>query len=183
MWKRKLYIKENLSPFTISRSKIDLFFDCNRCFYLDQKYGIKRPHGTSLVINNFVVNHFKSILEKFRKDQKIYPESLQLKKKLIPSSNPLLEEWSHPFKGISFIDKKTNFKIKANLDDIWECQESSKNYPIIIKSTSRKKNINSETIWPGYWKQLSLYSYLLSKNSVNVGSSGILIYLNTSENV
>ena len=76
MWKRKLYIKENLSPFTISRSKIDLFFDCNRCFYLDQKYGIKRPHGTSLVINNFVVNHFKSILEKFRKDQKIYPESL-----------------------------------------------------------------------------------------------------------
>ena len=94
MWKKKLYIKDNLSPFSISRSKIDLFFDCNRCFYLDQKYGIKRPHGTSLVINNFVVNHFKTILNEYRKDQKIYPKSLQLKKKLIPSNNPSLEYWT-----------------------------------------------------------------------------------------
>ena len=60
MWKKNLYIKNNITPFGISRSKIDLIFDCKRCFYLDQKFGIKRPHGTSLVINNFIVNNFKT---------------------------------------------------------------------------------------------------------------------------
>ena len=157
MWKKKLYVKNNLSPFGISRSKIDLFFDCKRCFYLDQRFGIKRPHGTALVINNFVVNNFKTILNKYR-----------------------LPSWNDQFKGIYYVDKKTNFKIKANLDDVWECSNLRDNYPVIIKSTSRRKDISSESIWPGYWKQLSLYAYLLSKNSLKIGDKGILVYLNTA---
>ena len=183
MWKKKVYIKNNLTPFSINRTKIDLFFDCSRCFYLDQKYGIKKPHGTPLVINNFVVNNYKTILNEYRLNQKVLPESKQINKILIPSNNTYLEDWIHPFKGIYHVDKKTNFKIKANLDDIWQCKESKKYFPVIIKSTSRKKNLNSENIWPGYWKQLSLYSFLLSKNSMETSSSGILVYLNVSENL
>ena len=183
MWKKKLYIKNNLTPFSINRSKIDLFFDCNRCFYLDQKHGIKRPHGTPLVINNFVVSHFKNTLNKYRSFEKVIPETKSIKKNLIPSNNEALGNWTHPFKGINYIDKKTNLKIKANLDDIWLCSETGNNYPVIIKSTSRKKNISSENIWPGYWKQLSLYSFLLKKNLVKVGSTGILVYLNASEDL
>ena len=182
MWKKKLYIKNNLTPFSLNRSKIDLYFDCSRCFYLDQKYGIKRPHGTPLVINNFVVNHFKNILNNFRVNQKVFPESIKINKNLIPSNTELLEVWNHPFKGINYVDKKTNLKIKATIDDIWKCTTSENNYPVIIKSTSRRKNISSENIWPGYWKQLSLYSYLLNKNNIKVGTTGILVYLNTSEN-
>ena len=82
MWKRKLYVKDNLNAFSISRSKIDLFFDCNRCFYLDQRYGIKRPHGTPLVINNFIVNHYKNIINEFRSKQKVYPDSNKINRKL-----------------------------------------------------------------------------------------------------
>jgi len=182
MWKKKLYVKDNLNAFTISRSKIDLFFDCNRCFYLDQKHGIKRPHGTPLVINNFVVNHYKNLINEFRIKQIVYPDSIKIKKKLIPTNIEALNLWNHPFKGISYVHKKTNFKIKATLDDVWQCSETKDFTPIIIKSTSRKKDINAETIWPGYWKQLSLYSYLLSKNSLDMSNTGILIYLNALEN-
>ena len=74
MWKKKVYIKNNLTPFSINRTKIDLFFDCSRCFYLDQKHGIKKPHGTPLVINNFVVNNYKTILNEYRLNQKVLPE-------------------------------------------------------------------------------------------------------------
>lgn len=181
MWKKNLYVKNNLTPFGISRSKIDLFFDCKRCFYLDQKFGIKRPHGTSLVINNFVVNNFKTSLNKYRISQSIIPESNLICKKLIPSNHRLLPSWNDQFKGIYFIDKKTNFKIKANLDDVWICADTENNYPVIIKSTSRRKDISSDTIWPGYWKQLSLYAYLLSKNSLKISDKGILVYLNTAD--
>ena len=56
MFKRRIYIENNLDPFPISRTKIDLFFECRRCFYLDLKFGIKRPHGTPLVINNRIID-------------------------------------------------------------------------------------------------------------------------------
>ena len=34
-----------------------------------------------------------------------------------------------------------------------------------------------ENIWPGYWRQLSLYSYLLSKNLRSYDRSVVLNYL------
>ena len=57
-----------------------------------------------------------------------------------------------------------------------------KNYSIIIKSTSKKEQLNFENIWSGYWRQLSLYSFILSKNSLSMSKTGILIYINTQTN-
>ena len=34
-WKKKLYLKGDTEPFKLSRSKIDLFLECARCFYVD----------------------------------------------------------------------------------------------------------------------------------------------------
>ena len=72
MFRKNLYIKDNLSPYKISRTKIDLFFDCHRCFYIDQRLGIKRPHGAALVINNNIVNKFKKNLDIFEKNTDYY---------------------------------------------------------------------------------------------------------------
>ena len=43
--KRNLYTNksERDKPFKLSRSKVDLFLDCPRCFYIDRKKGIGRP--------------------------------------------------------------------------------------------------------------------------------------------
>ena len=38
----------------ISRSKIDLFLECPRCFYLDIQKKIKRPQGFPFNLNNAV---------------------------------------------------------------------------------------------------------------------------------
>ena len=35
----------------LSRSKIDLFTECERCFYLDNKLGISRPRGPAFTLN------------------------------------------------------------------------------------------------------------------------------------
>ena len=40
-----------------------------------------------------------------------------------------------------------------------------------------------ENIWPGYWRQLSLYSYLLSKNLLPMSSTGILVFINAPTNI
>ena len=40
-----------------------------------------------------------------------------------------------------------------------------------------------ENIWSGYWRQLSLYSYLLSKNLLQMSSTGILVFINTPTSI
>ena len=55
MWKKKIYIKNNLAPFELNRTKIDLYFDCKKCFFLNTTKGIRRPHGPPSVLNNTVI--------------------------------------------------------------------------------------------------------------------------------
>ena len=47
MPKKTLYIPGQNEPFELSRSKVDLFLQCPKCFYIDrsEKHRIKRPSG------------------------------------------------------------------------------------------------------------------------------------------
>ena len=49
-----LYESGLTEPFKISRSKIDLFLQCPRCFYLDRKLGVARPPGFPFSLNSAV---------------------------------------------------------------------------------------------------------------------------------
>ena len=42
------------SKWRLSRSKIDLFLECPRCFYFDNKLGTKRPPGYPFNLNTAV---------------------------------------------------------------------------------------------------------------------------------
>ena len=180
MFKKNLYIKDNLSPFKISRTKVDLFFDCQRCFYLDQRLGIKRPHGTPLVINNLIVNKFKKSINKLRESKSIIPSSEQLESDgFIPFLDESLSNWIDPFKGIFTYYKETNFKIHANLDDVWI--NNNRCFPVIIKSIARNEKEIEENIWHGYTRQLSLLSFLLKNNNLEIGEFGIIVMINATD--
>ena len=182
MFKKNLYVKNNLSPFKISRTKIDLFFDCKRCFYLDQRLGIKRPHGTPLVINNLIVKKFKTNIQKLREIKSVVPSSENLLLNgFIPYLNENLSKWTDPFKGISTHDKKSNLKVFASIDDIWI--NNNKCFPVIIKSIARNEEEIEENIWHGYTRQLSLLSFLLEKNKLEIGKFGIIVMINASDDV
>tara|TARA_Y100000022_G_scaffold200051_1_gene214139 strand:+ start:1202 stop:1936 length:735 start_codon:yes stop_codon:yes gene_type:complete len=183
MFKKKLYSNNSSRPFKLSRTKIDLFFECRRCFFLDQKFGIKRPHGTPLVLSNRIVNDFKKELNVCRVEKNIHSKVKELNKNLIPISHVKLEEWKSSFKGASFLDESTNLLIFGIIDDIWWDRSTNKNHSVIIKSNSKKNQMSYENIWQGYWRQLSLYSYLLSKNLLSMSSTGILVFINTPTSI
>ena len=183
MFKKKLYSNNSARPFKLSRTKIDLFFECRRCFFLDQKFGIKRPHGTPLVLSNRIVDDFKKELNICRIEKNIHSKVKELNKNLIPISHNKLEEWKNSFKGASFLDDSTNLLIFGVVDDIWLNRSTNKNHSVIIKSNSKKNQMSYENIWPGYWRQLSLYSFLLSKNLLPMSSTGILVFINTPTSI
>lgn len=66
--KGNLYQKGLEKPFSISRSKIDLFLECPRCFYLDRKLGLGRPSMPGFSLNSAVdallKNEFDLLREK-----------------------------------------------------------------------------------------------------------------------
>ena len=161
MFKKNIYKTNSDLPFRINRTKIDLFFDCKRCFFLDQKHGIRRPHGTPLVLNNKIVDDFKKELNECRIKQKVHPEIMKLKKQFIPLFHSKLDDWRSSFKGARFLHNTTNLVLSGIIDDIWTNPLTQLNHAIIIKSTSKSEKINIDNIWHGYWRQLSLYSFLL----------------------
>ncbi len=181
MWKKKIYIKNNLAPFELNRTKIDLFFDCKRCFFMSTKKGIRRPHGPPSVLNNTVIklvkDHFNLVRMKKEKPNKIISN-----KNLIPMNHENLEIWRNPVVGISFTHKATNLKLTAALSDLWFDNDVNKACVIDFKSTSKNFEFEESMIWPGYWRHLALYKYLLEKNELEVSNVGYLLILNGRKN-
>ena len=181
MFKKKIYDPESLNPFPIGRTKIDLFFDCKRCFYFDLRYGVKRPHGTPLVINNKIVEQFKKEFDFFRQKKAPHPEILKLKRNLIPAQFSEISNWKNPFKGVRHYVQKKNLVFFGSIDDIWLDKENNNYICVIFKSTSKNEPLQPTNIWDGYWKQLSYYSYLLQKNNIEISRNGLIFYINTKQ--
>jgi len=51
---RNIYSPNDEKPFKLSRSKIDLFMECPRCFYIDRRLGLGRPPGFPFALNSAV---------------------------------------------------------------------------------------------------------------------------------
>ena len=51
---RNLFDPTSKEPFRLSRSKIDLFISCPRCFYQDRRLGVAQPPGYPFNLNSAV---------------------------------------------------------------------------------------------------------------------------------
>lgn len=53
-----MYDPKSEESFKLSRSKIDLFLQCPRCFYYDRKLGVGRPPGFPFATLNYTLVPF-----------------------------------------------------------------------------------------------------------------------------
>ena len=51
---RNLYDPESANPYRLSRTKLENFLKCPRCFYLDRRLGVGQPPGFPFNINSAV---------------------------------------------------------------------------------------------------------------------------------
>ena len=51
---KNLFDPNSKLPYKLSRSKIDDFINCSRCFYLDRRLGIAHPPGYPFNLNSAV---------------------------------------------------------------------------------------------------------------------------------
>lgn len=165
-------------PFRLSRSKIDLFLNCPRCFYLDRKLGVAQPPGFPFSLNSAVDKLLKKEFDLLREKGESHPLMKEFGIDAIPFKHEKLDEWRDPFKGITYNDKNTNFIITGGVDDIWV----NKNDELIIvdyKSTSKDQEVSLDADWQiGYKRQMEIYQWLFRKNGFNVSNTGYFVYCN-----
>jgi len=90
-------------PYKLSRSKVEFFLNCKRCFYLDRKLGIKRPPGFPFNLNSAVDALLKNEFDYYRSIQKPHPYIENLGINAIPFQHKMIEKWRQNFIGITYL--------------------------------------------------------------------------------
>jgi CRISPR/Cas system-associated exonuclease Cas4 (RecB family) len=174
-----LYDSASAEPFKLSRSKIDLFLECPRCFYYDRKLGVGRPPGFPFALNSAVDHLLKLEFDIHRAKGTKHPliEKYGVDARPIPHAD--LDKWRHNFTGVQYLHKPTNFLVFGAIDDLW--QNSQGEYIVVdYKSTSKnEKIIELNKDWQdGYKRQMEVYQWLLRQNGMPVSDIGYFVYCN-----
>lgn len=176
---KNLYDPEDLKPFKVSRSKIDLFLECPRCFYLDRRLGVSRPPGFPFTLNDAVDKLLKQEFDVFRANRKPHPIIEQYGIDAIPVSHELLDIWRQNFRGIQYLHEATNLLIFGAIDDLW--QSSQGEYIVVdYKATAKNEKITelNQNYHESYKRQMEIYQWLLRKNDLTVSDTGYFLYCN-----
>ena len=176
---RNLYAPGADTPFKLSRSKIDLFVSCPRCFYIDRRLGTRRPPGFPFSLNSAVDALLKTEFDAHRIAGTQHPLLKQYGVDARPVAHDQLDEWRENFKGVRFLHTPTNLIITGAIDDLW--QDSAGNYIVVdYKATSKKEPIIAlDQDWhDGYKRQLEIYQWLLRSNGYAVSDTGYWVYCN-----
>jgi len=177
---RGIYNKNASDPWKISRSKIDLFIQCPRCFWLEARKGIKRPSTPPFLINSTIDALFKKEFDVFR--EKGEPHGLQTKFGVdaIPAQHEKIDMWRENFKGIQFHHEPTNLYVFGAIDDLWINPDEE--YIVVdYKATAKNKKIDKldDTKWHDvYRRQMEVYQWLLRQNGLKVSDTGYFVYAN-----
>ncbi len=177
--KNYCYQKNSTTPFKLSRSKIDLFFECPRCFYIDRVLGTSRPPGFPFALNSAVDHLLKLEFDFHRMNGTRHPLQDKYGVDARPIAHKDLDQWRHNFTGIQFLHKSTNLIIFGAIDDLW--QNSHDEYIVVdYKATSKDKDINAldEDWQDGYKRQMEVYQWLLRQNGYKVSNTGYFVYCN-----
>lgn len=179
---KNLYQPEESKPFEISRSKIDLFLECPRCFYLDRRLGLGRPSGPGFALNSAVDQLLKNEFDLLRENGEAHELMKQYHLDAIPFKHPKLDEWRNNFVGQRHLHQETNLLIFGAVDDIWI--NSQKELLIVdYKSTSTSSEISLDDEYKqGYKKQMEVYQWLFRQEGFTVNSTGYFVYANASKN-
>lgn len=176
---KNLFDPKSEEPFRISRSKIDLFLECPRCFYLDRKVGIGRPPGFPFSLNSAVDALLKKEFDVHRAAGTPHPLMTTYGVDAVPFQHEKMDEWRDSLRaGVQHLHEPTNLLITGGVDDVWINPQGE----LIVadyKATSKNGEVNLDAEWQiGYKRQMEVYQWLFRQNDFKVSSVGYFVYCN-----
>ncbi len=175
---RNLFNPKDREPFRLSRSKIDDFFNCPRCFYLDRRLGISQPSGPPFALNAAVDKLLKKEFD-IHRGKTAHPLMEAYGINAVPLAHQEIDKWRDSLRGgIQFLHKPTNFLVTGGIDDIWVNPQEE--FIIVdYKATAKDGEVSIDAEWQeSYKRQMEFYQWLFRKNNFKVSDTGYFVYCN-----
>lgn len=176
------YVPGQKEPYRLSRSKIELFSQCPRCFWLDVRMKISRPSSPPFNINKAIDELFKKEFDYYREKKEPHPLMTESGIKAIPYQHPKLNKWRRALgndAGVDTIHEPTNLHIYGAIDDVWVDDEGQL-IVVDYKATAKAqpvKSLGAEGTWyDTYRRQMEIYQWLLRQNDFQVNNTGYFVY-------
>jgi ATP-dependent helicase/DNAse subunit B len=150
--------------FRLSRSGIDQFVTCPRCFYLNRKLGLNPPATYPLTLNNAVDALMKREFDTHRMPPRVHKVVKEYGLDLVPFDHVELEEWRDAQRrGITYALPNTNLVVTGGIDDVWTDTKTNELTIVDYKATSTSKEITLDDAWKvTYKRQVEVYQWLFS---------------------
>ncbi|HJP95897.1 MAG TPA: PD-(D/E)XK nuclease family protein [Candidatus Saccharimonadales bacterium] len=166
------------TAYKLSRSKIELFMQCPRCFWLDARLKIKRPDGPPFNINKAIDELFKREFDSYRTKGEPHPIMVENNVAAIPFMHEKLDDWRENFVGVQYVHEPTNLLLFGAVDDLW-VTEDGQVIVVDYKATAKDKEVSISAGWQiSYKRQMEIYQWLLRQNGFDVQSTGYFVYTN-----
>ncbi|MFH1601867.1 MAG: PD-(D/E)XK nuclease family protein [Candidatus Shapirobacteria bacterium] len=180
-----LYVPGSKNTFRISRSKIDLFIECPRCFYLDRRLGLSRPSMPAFTLNSAVDSLLKNEFDLLRKKGEAHMLMKKYSVQAIPFNHPDLPVWRDDmfaFTGARVLDQGTNLEICGIIDDLW-VNKQGQLLVVDYKSTSTNKEISLDDEYKqGYKRQAEIYQWIFRRLGFKVSNMAYFVFANAGRN-
>tara|TARA_B100001996_G_scaffold280947_1_gene221387 strand:+ start:701 stop:1546 length:846 start_codon:yes stop_codon:yes gene_type:complete len=182
--KSKYGTAEAPDPFPISRSRLEKFHACPRCFWLDRVKGVDTPGIPSFLLNTLVDTLLKREFDVHREEGTPHPYmSENGLDHMVPLAHDMMDEWRENFKGVRV--ERHGLLVFGAVDDIWMSKEGDAEEWFVVdyKSTATKADLTAdlflEDIYKGsYVRQMAIYQWLLRELGHPVSTRGFFVYEN-----
>jgi len=160
----------------ISRFALQLYLECPRCFWLDKKYGIRRPPPYPYTLNAAVDIFLKAEFDEARKERKSHSIFKQNKVKAVPFPDlHKIKEWRD--RGIKYYFPELNALLYGKIDEVVMLSDGTLS-PIDFKATGSLQ----VQIYKDYQQQMDIYGYLLEKNGYKINNKAYFAFYKVDRN-
>lgn len=176
--KKYLFDPSAKEPFKLSRTALELFTNCPRCFYLDKRLGIAQPPGFPFALNSAVDHLLKKEFDLHRAKGTTHPLMAKYGIDAIPLDDQNMSKWRENFVGVQALHEIANILVSGAVDDVWI--DRNKNLIVVdYKATSNERETDTtEDKWSSYFRQMEIYQWLLRQNGYKVSNTGYFVYCN-----
>lgn len=176
--RKRLFDPTSRDAFPLSRSGVEAWISCSRCFWLHRRLGIRPPGPPSMMMNRAVDELLKKEFDAHRENATPHPIMLEHGIDAVPFRHPDLNVWRSNFKGIKLLHEPTGFLLSGAMDDLW-ASPAGEIYVCDYKGTASAKD-EPQTLdaehRQGYKRQLEFYGFLLRGNGFKVSRRSFIVY-------
>lgn len=167
-------------PFLLSRTKLDNFLRCPRCFFLDRRLGVDQPPGYPFNLNSAVDTLLKKEFDIHRLQQSRHPMMETYGINAVPFEHAKIGDWRDSKKGVQYLHEPSGFFLYGAIDDVW-VNLAGELHVVDYKATSKNGEVGIDADWQqGYKRQMEIYQWLFRKNGFSVSNTGYFVYVNAT---